>query len=100
MVYFRKNCVNNPRCLASLGFEKWSQGQMDYDWPSDDEEDECLVKRKAGCPVGLVNLGATCYVNAFLQLWYHNLAFRNAVFEWDQQEGAYVADHSVKVFCD
>ncbi|XP_067929198.1 ubiquitin carboxyl-terminal hydrolase 48-like isoform X5 [Watersipora subatra] len=80
----RKNCSGDPYCLSSLGFEKWSSGEMDYDWPSDDDDDNCLVKRKQDVPVGLVNLGATCYVNAFLQLWYHNLAFRNAVFEWNQ----------------
>ncbi|XP_067929195.1 ubiquitin carboxyl-terminal hydrolase 48-like isoform X2 [Watersipora subatra] len=83
----RKNCSGDPYCLSSLGFEKWSSGEMDYDWPSDDDDDNCLVKRKQDVPVGLVNLGATCYVNAFLQLWYHNLAFRNAVFEWNQLQG-------------
>ena len=73
--------------MAGLGFEKWESGEMDYDWPSDEEEDDCLVKRKKEIPVGLMNLGATCYVNAFLQLWYHNLAFRNAVLEWQPAEG-------------
>lgn len=85
----RKNCANDPHCLSGLGFEKWLSGDMDYDWPSEDEDDDCLVKRKRDVPVGLVNLGATCYVNAFLQLWYHNLAFRNAVFEWRPDQGLY-----------
>ena len=73
--------------MAGLGFEKWESGDMDYDWPSEEEEDDCLVKRKKEIPVGLMNLGATCYVNAFLQLWYHNLAFKNAVLEWQPAEG-------------
>lgn len=26
------------------------------------------------------NLGATCYVNSYLQVWYQNVPFRKAVF--------------------
>ena len=32
--------------------------------------------------VGLTNLGATCYVNCILQLWFHNSSFRKAIYSW------------------
>lgn len=31
--------------------------------------------------VGLTNLGATCYVNTFLQVWFHNLELRQSLYE-------------------
>ena len=30
--------------------------------------------------VGLTNLGATCYVNTFLQVWFHNLELRQTLY--------------------
>ncbi|ORX35565.1 hypothetical protein BD324DRAFT_652117 [Kockovaella imperatae] len=38
-------------------------------------------------PAGLLNLGATCYANAFLQVWYYNPALRDAVYRADTQFG-------------
>lgn len=38
-------------------------------------------KEKLLMPVGLVNLGATCYLNAQLQCLYHQLPFRRAILQ-------------------
>jgi ubiquitin carboxyl-terminal hydrolase 48 len=40
-----------------------------------------LQERAESGPPGLRNYGATCYANAFLQVWFHNVSFRNGVFE-------------------
>ncbi|KAI0079874.1 cysteine proteinase [Panus rudis PR-1116 ss-1] len=78
-----KNCRNNPNCLNYLGQEKW------------EDEDKALASfmrlanlgenplhetRVPGVPVGLKNLGATCYANAFLQVWFQDLRFRSGVY--------------------
>ncbi|WVQ99731.1 hypothetical protein IAU59_006873 [Kwoniella sp. CBS 9459] len=45
-----------------------------------EEHAEAIVNVREG-PAGLRNLGATCYANAFLQLWFHNVSFRNGVYD-------------------
>eukprot|EP00112_Aurelia_sp_Birch-Aquarium-sp1_P008102 Seg1889.4 transcript_id=Seg1889.4/GoldUCD/mRNA.D3Y31 product="Ubiquitin carboxyl-terminal hydrolase 48" protein_id=Seg1889.4/GoldUCD/D3Y31 len=76
----RTNCKKNPNCHNCLG-EKFWQGEIkDNFWI--DVEDPEEQRKPEGSHVGLKNLGATCYVNTFLQLWFHNHDFRSAIFKW------------------
>ncbi|XP_012938291.1 ubiquitin carboxyl-terminal hydrolase 48 isoform X2 [Aplysia californica] len=75
----RRNCKGNPFCLNSIGEKKWHGTIDETKWQNFDHESE---RRQQGDFVGLKNLGATCYVNTFLQLWFHNPSVRRAVYEW------------------
>ncbi|GFG35467.1 hypothetical protein Cfor_09123, partial [Coptotermes formosanus] len=85
----RRNCRGNPRCLSGLGENKWlgpkAAAAAEDGWGVDivDPNEE---RREAGMFVGLKNLGATCYVNSLLQLWFHNLKFRHAMYLWSPTE--------------
>ncbi|GAA5896486.1 hypothetical protein JCM5296_000680 [Sporobolomyces johnsonii] len=77
-----ENCANNPRCLNWLGQEKWensAKAWKDYrkslGLPAEPNNE-----REPDLPVGLMNLGATCYVNSFLQVWYRDVNFRAGVY--------------------
>ncbi|KAI0688254.1 cysteine proteinase [Cytidiella melzeri] len=78
-----KSCKNNPNCLNYLGQEKWENEEKARDAYmkaaelGPDPNDE---SREANTPVGLKNLGATCYANAFLQVWFQDVTFRAGVF--------------------
>lgn len=52
------------------------------------DEDPHELARKFNVPVGLKNLGATCYANAFLQVWFQDLAFRSAVYKCQPSESS------------
>ena len=96
----------NPWCVHGLGQKVWEKvinaDQEPNDWQ--------IRPRKSGIYVGLRNLGkknsnskqkhvqlhsishyltltsgATCYVNAFIQLWFHNTALRRALYSWCPQ---------------
>ena len=73
----RRNCRGNPSCLVGLGERAWLDAEEEED--SDGEEADELV-RLEGVPAGLRNIGNTCYVNSFLQIWFHNLRFRQVCF--------------------
>ncbi|XP_059474435.1 ubiquitin carboxyl-terminal hydrolase 48-like [Neocloeon triangulifer] len=70
-------CKNNPRCVVTIIDKFWSaeeppasnsEGMLKYDLPY--------------AFAGLKNYGALCYCNVFLQLWYHNRLFRDAIYKW------------------
>ncbi len=92
----KKNCRSNPRCYCSLGENQWLVGGQNgsnengnianADDSDESEEDMGLERRAVGMPAGLKNLGNTCYVNSFLQIWFHNLPFRQALYKWDPEQ--------------
>ncbi|KAJ7172277.1 hypothetical protein C8R46DRAFT_1175273 [Mycena filopes] len=79
----KRQCKNNPNCLNYLGQKKWENEDDARKMfmkvaklgsnPVEDVRDEDL-------PVGLKNLGATCYANASLQVWFRDMAFRSGVY--------------------
>lgn len=74
----KRNCKGNPNCLVGIGEQIWL-GEIDekYFYKADDANS---WRRKENSFVGLINLGATCYINAFLQVWFLNLEFRQAIY--------------------
>ena len=94
----KKNCKQNPKCYAQLGREKWIKppketictGINGCNPDSEEEEDGTEFEKRPTfkgndgkvmiVPVGLKNLGNTCYVNSFLQIWFHNVQFRRAIY--------------------
>ncbi|WWD17001.1 hypothetical protein CI109_101437 [Kwoniella shandongensis] len=72
-----KACKCCPRCYNYLGADQVFAPDAKDKFLQDNLSE--LPEERDG-PAGLRNLGATCYANAFLQLWFHNVAFRNAVY--------------------
>ncbi|KAF9246150.1 hypothetical protein BU15DRAFT_39647 [Melanogaster broomeanus] len=76
----KKVCKNNPNCLNFLGQEKWEneeEARAQFLKASDLGFNPILNARDPELP----NLGATCYANAFLQVWFRDLAFRDGVYQ-------------------
>ncbi|KAJ8078975.1 hypothetical protein PM082_013259 [Marasmius tenuissimus] len=79
----KKDCRSNPFCLNYLGQDKWDdegKARIMWDKTADLGPNPTKLSRNPGTPVGLKNLGATCYANASLQVWFRDLNFRNGVY--------------------
>ncbi|XP_054857186.1 ubiquitin carboxyl-terminal hydrolase 48 isoform X1 [Eublepharis macularius] len=74
----RRNCRGNPNCLVGIGEHVWL-GEIDENSFHNIDDPNC-ERRKKNAFVGLTNLGATCYVNTFLQMWFFNLELRQALY--------------------
>ncbi|TFK42426.1 hypothetical protein BDQ12DRAFT_644097 [Crucibulum laeve] len=86
----KKTCKGNPNCLNYLGQDKWEDEddvQEEFITAAKLGDNPTLDLREPGLPVGLRNLGATCYANASLQVWYRDLAFRDGVYSCQPSKG-------------
>jgi ubiquitin carboxyl-terminal hydrolase 48 len=79
----KKNCRDNPNCLFGLGEHVhgvWSnRPQLLHSMCVHPEGQR---RQPVVEPAGLVNLGATCYVNVLLQCLFWNPLFRDAMYRW------------------
>ncbi|KAI0293067.1 hypothetical protein BC826DRAFT_1016774 [Russula brevipes] len=80
----KKHCSKNPNCLNYLAQDHWEDAEAAlkaYLSTTDLGPDPNYQTRKPGLPVGLKNLGATCYANAYIQVWFQDICFRNGVYQ-------------------
>ena len=67
-VNYRNNCATNPYCLNGLGEKKLASLLQKEVTVSIERQD---YLRKIDQHIGLKNLGATCYINTYLQVILH-----------------------------
>uniref|UniRef100_A0A8B9MMW8 Ubiquitin carboxyl-terminal hydrolase 48 n=1 Tax=Accipiter nisus TaxID=211598 RepID=A0A8B9MMW8_9AVES len=89
----RRNCRGNPNCLVGIGEHVWL-GEIDENSFHNIDDPNC-ERRKKNAFVGLTNLGATCYVNTFLQMWFLNLELRQALYLCPSTCSEYVAGEGI-----
>uniref|UniRef100_A0A1A8JP84 Ubiquitin carboxyl-terminal hydrolase 48 n=3 Tax=Nothobranchius TaxID=28779 RepID=A0A1A8JP84_NOTKU len=97
----RRNCRGNPNCLVGIGEQAWL-GEIDENvfHNIDDPNSE---RRDKNTFVGLTNLGATCYVNTFLQVWFHNLELRRSLYQFHNsraEEHNIQSDYEPQSICE
>ncbi|XP_029358400.1 ubiquitin carboxyl-terminal hydrolase 48 isoform X3 [Echeneis naucrates] len=97
----RRNCKGNPNCLVGIGEQAWL-GEIDEN-AFHNIDDPNSERRDMNTFVGLTNLGATCYVNTFLQVWFHNLELRRSLYQCHNsraQEHNIESDYEPQSICE
>ncbi len=90
----KTNCGDNPNCLYGLGeLTKgiWAPAPaLLRNMPPDAASQR---RDPAAIPAGLLNLGATCYMNVLLQCLFWNTPFRTALYNWSPDGGSCPTPH-------
>uniref|UniRef100_A0A8C7M1Z8 Ubiquitin carboxyl-terminal hydrolase 48 n=1 Tax=Oncorhynchus kisutch TaxID=8019 RepID=A0A8C7M1Z8_ONCKI len=98
----RRNCKGNPNCLVGIGEHAWLGEINENNFHNIDDPNS--ERRDKNTFVGLTNLGATCYVNTFLQVWFHNLELRrtlylpHTIFPFSDYEPRSICEHLQYLF--
>ncbi|KAJ2998254.1 Ubiquitin carboxyl-terminal hydrolase 48 [Globomyces sp. JEL0801] len=79
-------CISNPHCLKPWIITNWKDFNPDDSLP--------IIRTLS---TGIANLGATCYLNSLIQIWFHNARFRNGIFKY-QKTSKNVAYHLQEIF--
>ncbi|XP_075461958.1 ubiquitin carboxyl-terminal hydrolase 48 isoform X1 [Ascaphus truei] len=90
----RRNCKGNPNCLVGIGEHIWL-GEIDEN-SFHNIDDPNFERRKKNTFVGLTNLGATCYVNTFVQVWFLNMELRRALYLYENSWSAEKAEECIQ----
>ncbi|XP_053546203.1 ubiquitin carboxyl-terminal hydrolase 48 [Bombina bombina] len=90
----RRNCKGNPNCLVGIGEHIWLGEREENSFHNIDDPN--FERRKKNTFVGLTNLGATCYVNTFVQVWFLNLELRRALYLYENAWSAEKAEECIK----
>ncbi|KAI0748066.1 cysteine proteinase [Daedaleopsis nitida] len=96
-----KACKQNPYCLNYLGQEKWEDADGAYESYIKTNQignNPVSESRDGQTPIGLKNLGATCYANAYLQVWFQDIPFRQGVYECQPAEDAHHSFEESPIF--
>uniref|UniRef100_A0A7E4W471 ubiquitinyl hydrolase 1 n=1 Tax=Panagrellus redivivus TaxID=6233 RepID=A0A7E4W471_PANRE len=71
------NCTASY-CLQKVGLERWEKFKKT---PKSDDSKR-YKPRNEDLPCGLYNNANLCYLNSFIQIWFHNIHFKKFVFSY------------------
>eukprot|EP00045_Choanoeca_perplexa_P016636 m.226627 g.226627 ORF g.226627 m.226627 type:complete len:1419 (-) comp17314_c1_seq1:82-4338(-) len=78
----KKGAWRMPFNFDKVGMASWLNKTKRRSFLKHLQEESDADLRKEGSPLGLYNMGATCYANSLLQIWFHDVEFQQAVFAW------------------